>query len=249
MTVTYLGGITLGDAIPGLKDSLDIVGGALQTLRAAINANSALLQSGIDAVTGAMSDLEAAKDSFVGGPIGLANSKIDAAQGLLDEISSITDASAYLAAALAGIDAGRALIAGIAAPTYLSDQITAVNAGVDGLQGEANALVATADDMTDVTQLTAEQMAAVQNVKNAIDQAAQDALVGVVAYVEQISQLAASGIHALWYQGQLSSLGSEVDAALPETGLSGSTVVAGPLLVVDTANTAGLAALEAVFGA
>jgi|GEM_PF-4814286 len=249
MTVTYLGGITLAEAIPGLSESLGAVGGALTNLRDTIAANSALLQSGIDAVTGAMQDLESSKDAFVGGPIEAVNGKIDAAQGLLTSISSITDASAYLSAALAGIDAGRALLAGLVPSTYLADQVAAVNAGVDGLQGEADTLLGTADSMTDVTALTAEQMAAVQNVKNAIDLATATALSGVVAYVEQVSQLAASGIHAFWFVGALSSMGSEIDAALPDTGLGGSTVIAGPVLVVDTANTAGLAALEDVFGA
>jgi hypothetical protein len=64
VTTNYLGGLTLGQAIPGLLQSLTLVGDALQELRAAVNENSALIQSGIGAVSGAMSDLESAKDDL-----------------------------------------------------------------------------------------------------------------------------------------------------------------------------------------
>lgn len=250
MSVTYLGGGTLGDAIPGLGAALDKVGQALNALKAAVAANSAALQSGIDAVSGALSDLESAKDALTSGPIAAVNDKIDAAQDLLSNLAGIGDASAFLNQALAAIDAARDLIAGLIPANYLADQIAALNAGVDGLQNEANALIARADDMTDVTQLTAAQMAAVQNIKNALDNAVNDALAGAVAFAEQLSQLAASGVHTFWVNAEpLGDLAASLDAHLGDTGFGASTQVTGPLVIVDVANTEGLAAIGQVFGA
>ena len=40
----------------------------------------------------------------------------------------------------------------------------------------------------------------------------------------------------------------DVDAVLPQSGISGSTLVAGPVLVVTTGNTATLTALNSAFG-
>jgi hypothetical protein len=248
VTVTYLGGGTLGDAIPGLSEALDEVGKALQALKAAVDANSALLQSGIDAVSGALQDLENAKDALVSGPIQAVNDKIDAAQDYLASLANV-DPFGFLQAALAAIDAARALLESLIPANYLASLIEALNAGIDGLQGQANELIATADDMTDVTQLTAAQMAAIQAMKNALDAAANAALAGLVAFAEQLSQLAASGIHTFWAESEpLSDLGSSLQARLGDTGFDASTNVTGPILIVDVANTAGLAAMVQVFG-
>lgn len=249
MSLTYLGGGTLGDAIPGLGEALNQVGNALNALKAAIQANSDLLQSGIDTVSGALQSLEDAKDGLISGPIQAVNDKIDAAQDQLTALGNLTDASGFLNDALAAIDAARDLIAGLVPGNYLADQIAALNAGVDSLQNEANDLIGRADDMTDVTQLTAAQMAAIQNVKNALDDAVNDALAGVIAFAEQLSQLAASGVHTFYASAEpLNTLSSSLEAKLGDTGFDASTLVTGPIIIVDVANTAGLTAVGQVFG-
>jgi hypothetical protein len=248
MTTTYLGGTTLGQAIPGLLQSLGLVGSALVLLRDTVNNNSALLQSGIDGVTGAMSDLETAKDGFVAGPIQAVNDQVDTALAYLNSLSGL-DSSAFLTAALAAMDTGRSFVAGLLPDDYLAGVVSGVTGGVGAIQGQADTLVGTADDMTDVTQQTAAQAAALQAVKGALDTATVQALSGVVAYAEQLSQLAASGVHTFWYDGTLGAMGGDLDGALPASGLSSGSVIAGPVLVVDSANTTALAALQAVFGA
>lgn len=248
MTTEYLGGLTLGQAIPGLLQSLMLVGDALQMLRAAVNENSALIQSGIGAVSGAMSDLESAKDDLTNGPIAAINDQIDTAQGYLADLG-VADAGLFLSAALGAIDMGRTYVEGLLPDDYLANAIASVSGGIGAVQSQADGLIGTADDMSDVTQRTTEQMTAIQAVKNALDSASFQALTGVVAYAEQISQLAASGVHTFWYQGTLGAMGGDLDGALPASGLSSGSVIAGPVLVVDSDNTTALAALQAVFGA
>lgn len=249
MSVTYLGSLSLDLAIPGLKGSLDAVGGALNTLRSAVGAQMALLQTPLTALEGAVSDLDATKSAFISGPIDALNGQVESAQDALTAMSSLGDVGAFFASTLAAIDAGRAIVAALSPEAYVAQQIAGLNAGVDGLQGQLDGMVSGVDDMTDVSSVTSAQVAAIQSVKNAVDQAVTAALVGTIAYAEQLSQFAAPGVHAFWAAGgTLSGLGGEVAAAVPGTGMSGATVVAGPLLVVDATNTAALAALQAMFG-
>lgn len=248
MSATYLGGRTLGETIPGLAEALGAIGDALNKLRAAIEANSALMQSGLDALSGAISDLDAAKNAIIGVPFQAVQEQLTAVTGLLDELKTLTDASQFLNKALAAIDEAKNQLLALAPTDFLEKNINQVQSAVSDLGNKVSGFQDDIEDLTSVSNLTSEGLGALQNIKNAIDTANQEALAGVTAYAEQLSQLAASGIHAIWYSGQLSSLGSEVDAILPDTGIGASTFVTGPILVVDTANSGALSALQAIFG-
>src|SRR5690606_18129253 len=84
-------------------------------------------------------------------------------------------------------------------------------------------------------------------VSAALMAAVQAALGPLSAYASLAAQLAAPGAHAFTYEGQLSAMGTELDAATPAAGVAGSADVRGVLVFVESTNTAAVAGLEAAF--
>ena len=248
MTAVLLGDYTLGDAIPGVKDSLDKTGEALTALKGAVDTAAGTLTGAVNDLSNAVNDINDIKDETLAGPINELQGAVDTAQGALNDLLAITDADQYMAEILAQMDKAIALLQTLLPDDYLSEAINAVNSAVDAQQNRLDSALDDLQDLTDVTGEIDAVLDQINGVVNDLQNAANDAIGGIVAYVDQISEMLNSGVFVVSYEGALSSLGSEVDAVLPDTGIGGSTQVAGPLLIVKTSNTATLAALNSAFG-
>jgi hypothetical protein len=248
MTATLLGSFSLGDAIPGANDALDQAGTGLIALKGAVDGaldNLSLLQSTLD---GLANDLDGAKDDLLNGPIDEFQNAVDTAQQALDDLLAISDPNAYLGTIIAGLNDAIALLEGLSAPDYLSDSIAAVTAAVNGQQARLDALASTVSDLTDISDDVRAQTALLGEIRNTLQEAAFNAIDGIVAYTAMASELLNSGVYVVSYVGPLSSLGADVDAVLPGTGIGLSETVMGPLLITKTANAATVAAIKNVFG-
>lgn len=248
MTATYLGGGTLGDAVPGLQEELGKVGEALEALKGVVDSNIGKIGDVQDKINGAAGDLNDAKNDLTAGPLADLQNAVDTAQAGLDDLANVGDAGAWLTDIINKLDETKSFLEGLNSATHLQNMIDAVNAGVDGAQAKVDGMQDDLEQLTDVESLVEQQTALLGEVESALQDASNAAIGGVIAYTEQVSQLLNSGVHVVYFNGSLSALGSEVDGVLPDTGFDSSAQVAGPLLIVDIANTAAFNALKAAFG-
>lgn len=247
MTAVLLGQFTLGDAVPGLRDVLESTGQALQDLKGVVDAGIATLGLLENQINSLAQDLDSLKDDYLRGPIDELQSAVNAAQGLLNDVINQL-ASQYLSGILSKLDEAISLLRALSANDFLTDQIAAINSAIDGQQSKLNNLTSQLSTLTDIADDVAALTAPLGDLRNRLQTSANEAINGLIAYNEQLSQFLNSGVFVVRYNGPLSTLGSDVDAVLPNTGLDGFVEVAGPLLIVQTANTASLAALNAAFG-
>lgn len=248
MAIIYLGSLSLGDAIPGLKEALTAAGEGLRVARTAVDGAIGQLGSMVSQIQGVANDLESAKDSIVSTALAPALAAVSTAQGLLTDLNNITNPGDYVAALLSQIDAARALVAGLVPYDYLGDIIDGVSSSIAGLQSQALGYVGLGDDLTDLTDEVAGVLGNVTGVLNTLTDANAATLGALVAYSEMASALLNSGVHAFGYTGALSSLGSELDAATPATAVSGSATIGGVILLAKTSDGATVATLNNVFG-
>ena len=247
MTATLLGSYSLGDAIPGLKDALNAAGQGLQSLKGTVDSAIGTLNTLKGTIDGLASDLDSAKDGIVLGPVNELNDAIDTAQSLLSELLTL-NAPDYLSGAIAGLNAAVALLESLVASDYLNDAIAGVQGAINGQQARLDTLASNISDLTDIEDDVRLQTAALGSLANTLQTASNAVIGALVAYNQQVSEMLNTGVYVVAYTGPLSSLGSDVDGVLPGTGIGGSTNVSGPLLIVETANTSTLAALNNAFG-
>lgn len=248
MTATLIGSFALGDALPGLKDALEETGVALTTLKGVVDGAISTLSDLEAALDELASSVDSVKDDLIAGPVSEVQNAIDAAQTLLDDLDAITDPSLYLDGVIAQINDAIVSLEGLVPADYLADLIAGTNAGIDAQQLRLDANLAMVSDLTDIYDDVATYTAALGALESVLQDASDASIGGIVAYTEQMSELLNAGVYVVSYNGTLSALGSDVDGVLPGTGLGGSENVSGPLLIVQTSNTATLTALNNVFG-
>jgi hypothetical protein len=247
MTATLLGSYSLGDAIPGLKSALSTTGQALQSIRGTVDSAIDSLGTLRSALNTVATEVDSTKNALTAGPVDEVNDAIDTAQDLLSNLLTL-DAADYLSDTIAGLNSAIALIGGLTASTFLADAISGVEGAIDGQQTRLDSLVEDVNSLTDIADDVRTRAAALGVLANTLQAASDNAVSALVAYNQQISEMLNTGVYVVAYNGALSSLGTEVDAVLPDTGVGSSTNVAGPLLIVESSNTAALAALNNAFG-
>ncbi len=249
MTATYLGGGSIADVIPGLADVLVLAGEGLRDARTAVD--GAIGQLGVisSALSGAAGQIEGAKDGLVNSALAPITAQITSAQNYLSSLGAIGDPSAYLLGVLAGIDQARALIAALSGSAYLSQLTNGVNAAIDGLEAQGASVVGDLDSLTDVTSQLGPVLGAISQLSTELTAANAATLGAMAAYTAMASAILNSGVHSFWYTGALDQLGTELDAATPQSGVSGSELIAGPILFAKTTDAATVATLQGIFGA
>lgn len=248
MTAVLIGSFNLGDAIPGLNDVLDKTGGGLQDLKSVVDTGLGTLTQVAGELDGLANDLDALKDDITGVPFQAAQDLLTTAQSYLEDLEKFSGAN-YLKSIQTQLTAASTALGLITdAAQYLGDQITAVNAGIATLQTNVNELQQNLDDLTSVADRTNLLTDRIRGLRDTLANASNEAVGVIAGYLEQASQLLNSGVYVVHYSGQLNSLGGEVDAVLPSTGVGGSELVTGPLLIVKTADSATLGAIKSAFG-
>lgn len=248
MTAILLGSFTLGDAIPGLTDVLDKTGQGLDTMRQAADTAIGAIGRAKDELDGLANQLDNIKSDLTSSALAPIYAALDAAQDLLSKLDAITNPADYLAGIIAQLDAAKAALLALIPADYVGDLIAGAQSAISSFEGNIRDLESQLNDLTDIAGIVADQTAFLNDIQDALGDALDATLGALAGYLDQMSQLLNSGVHVVSYNGQLSSLGSEVDAVLPGTGIGGSTFVAGPILIVKTADTATLSALNSVFG-
>lgn len=249
MSATYLGGGSVGQLLPGLSDALASTGDALQALQNAVNAVQSTLSAAVSALELAAASLDSATAALADSAVAPSIAALQTAQGALDDLSAIADPGAYLSAAIGALDAARATLEGLLPENYLQQAIDSVSAGIGGLQ---SSLAGVADDLAGAVAVGDDIGSATALARQAIgqlDDATAAAVSGLVSYAAMVSQLLNSGAHAFAYSGALSGLGSSLDAAAPDAGISGSQTIGGCLIFASTADAATVAAIGQIFGA
>jgi ABC-type transporter Mla subunit MlaD len=248
VTATLIGSFSLGDSIPGLSDTLDTVGNGLAELKSSVDSVTGEIGNLASTINGLAASVDAATAELVAGPFGAARDQLDQIKGSLERLNNVPDATAYLAGITASLAEAIDLLNGLVPDDYLADQIAAVQGAIDNTEAALDDFENTLKDLTAISDDIRKQTALLNDLDRALSDAADAAIEPLAAYTEQVSQLLNSGVSVVHYTGSLSSLGGEVDAVLPGSGIGSSEQVTAPLLVVQTANTATLAALKDVFG-
>jgi hypothetical protein len=248
MTATLIGELTLGDAVPGIRDALVTVGDGLRALKAVTDAQIGLIRSAQSEINGLAADLDAAKSDLISGPLDEFQAAVDAAQGALDDLVAIADAPAWLTGLIGQLDAARALLVSLDPSSHLADMIAAVQGGVNGAQARLDSLAATLDSMTDISGLVSAQTAALGLIADALSAASTAAIGALAAYAEQVSQLLASGVAVVHFVGTTGNFGGEVDSAIAGSSLSPAGASTGLAMLVSATNPTTVANFKALFG-
>jgi hypothetical protein len=214
----------------------------VDTAISGLSAASSLLSS-------AAAQIETEKDALAGTVLNPINDAISAANGLLSQLNAIVDPNAYLNAALAAINAAALSLAGLGGAAYLAQSLAGANAGLASFTSSYNSAVADVDALTNAANYLGPVLDQINTVSSALSAANAATLGAMVTYTTMLSGLANSGVHAFWYDGPISNLGSELDAASGASGVFGSATIGGPILFCKTADATTLATLETIFGA
>ena len=150
--------------------------------------------------------------------------------GLLTGLASV---EASLGLSLPSVQLGLQVDANLAISAGLSLKIEAIDLQLEALVSINVALVA-----------IVQALLAIQVALSAAISAVASAL---TLYVSMTATLATAGAYCVLYDGPLSGLGAAVDLVTPSTGLSGSTVIRCPLIIVQTADLPAYNGLNAVF--
>lgn len=248
MTVIYLGSRSIGESIPGLTDALATTGEAVRYLRR--EADGAIGQIGVAVglLTSAISDIESAKDGLLANARDPVSAAFSTANSLLNQLQNMLDPNLYLSNLIASLGMLAAQLNLLSGAAYLSQQIAGVQAGINSFQAQLAALDAEFDTATNGMTYIGDALAKVTEVSSAL-YAANAATLGALAnYTAMLSGLANSGVHAFGYTGAIGSLGAELDAATPASGVSGGAEIGGVILFAKTADATTLSTLESIFG-
>lgn len=247
MTAVLIGEFTLGEAIPGLSEWFNTTGVGLQGLASSVSNQLGVISSIADDIDGLADDLNDAVDNIIAGPLGTVKDAASVAQSALDALRLITDASAYLSGIIQSLNDVATDLALLDPTQYLTDVINSTSAAVSSLEQAATNFSGYLSDITSVQNEFGIVSAALRGVESALQSALDAANSAIEVFLLGLDQLAHSGIYVVHYNGQLSSLGGEVGAVLPGTGIPGTEFVVGPLLIARTLDPASAAAIRAVF--
>jgi chromosome segregation ATPase len=248
MTAVLIGSFNLGDAIPGLNDSLDSAGQGLQNLKSAVDKGISDLNNIVSSIDSIARDLDASKDSYLNEPFQKARDLASTATSYLSELRKLSP-SQYLDDLSQQLQLTSDLLSGLTdIDKFLQDQISAVTASISALDQEVNDLQQQINDLTSISDRVGLVTGEARSLLGDLSSAANEATNVIAGYLEQASQLLNSGVYVVHYNGTLNALGGEVDAVLPSTGVAGTENVVGPLLIVKTADTATLTAIKSAFG-
>lgn len=232
MPGSYLGAVTIGGSVDGLDEALDEVGAALVALEAGVAAHMPCFDEAIAALATAHASI---RPPAIAAP----DANLTASASIAAQLPTF-DPLAYLQNLIAGL---QALLAQLAAldPTALLDAQISANAAL-GVQF-------TADIGSIDIQLSAllDISALLTACSVAIAAALAAAAAGIASYTSMSATLNTAGAHAFLYTGQLSGLGSGLDAVTPSSGIAASDSVQVTVQVVRQASTAAIAAQNAVF--
>jgi len=247
MAATYLGGMTLAEAVPGLTQALSTAGSALDQLHKTTSSVDEALGLIGSTIQGSANEVDSVKNDLTGSRLAKAQQLVDTTQAHLATLTDLLDAGPMLAKLVTDLG-GLLLYLQETNPTdWLQNNIASTVAAVDGFQGDVDSLHSQLQELTSVSAVVSQQLTQLGILRGALAQAIAAAIGGLSAYYSMMSALTAAGVHMFWYSGDLGSLGGSLDAATPGSGLSPSTAVNGPVLIVDAGHGTALAALQAVF--
>ena len=248
MTAIYLGSRTLGDAIPGLSDSLDTVGNGLDLIRDTVGAAVGQLNAITGQLQGLVDDYIDAVGDLAAAALAPALNLLQQARDYLDQLNAILDPNAYLGAVIAQVSSALALLQSLTGSDYLDNLLDGANAAISSAEALVNSITEPLGALNAISDGVASAIGALDDVVDNLQGALNDTLDAINTYVEQASQLLNAGVHAIEYTGNLDQMGSEIDSAALLSGLGPNTPVTGPLLFVASFDTATVAALKAAFG-
>lgn len=250
MTATYLGGFSVGESVSGAAQVLEQVGGALEGLRIAVQAElgrlgniASGLQAQIDALFSAkaairipaVADLEvqmqAAADMVAGFKI-----------QLLDPLAYINGLVTGIAQVAANIQAlippDKAITGQLAAAAALEVEFGLKIEAIDVKLALLDAIRAALSGVVTVAL----------NVQAALTAAVAGVASALTAYLTLAAKLdGAAGAHCLAFTGQLGDLSTDLDAELPSTGIASGTSVRAFAVVVEASDASTIEGFEAVF--
>lgn len=248
MTAELIGSFSLGDAIPGLAGTLSTVGAGLTAIVDAVNEVTGLLTALQVAINALASEIDSVSSDLIAGPFGQIQDQLTAISGALDTLEGIVDASAHIDTITAAINSTLSELAALDPSQYLTDQIGAVEAAKDAVQASVNGFQDSLSDMVSISDTIQSISSQLGELDRLLSGAASEALGPIAAFNEALSALLNTGVYVVHYSGALSSLGSEVGAVLPGTGIGTTEDITAPLLVTRSANTATTQALKDAFG-
>lgn len=251
MTAVLLGQFTLGDAVPGLKDALDAAGQGLQALKGVVDGALGTLGTIANNINSLASAIDAVKNDFLSDQVSALQDLIDSTQGLLGELQALPapQLALRLPNLIDDLTASLALLDALDPTQWANDQISGLQSAIDAQQDKLDAALAQVQDLTNIADDVAGLTSALTDLQDTLQNAADDAINGIVAYTEQLSEMLNDGVYVVSYTGTLGNLGSDVNSALSlATGLNSGDLVSGPMLIVKSSNTAALAAINGAFG-
>lgn len=150
----------------------------------------------------------------------------------LDVTLDLPSPAAYLADLMAGIATLQADLLALVPTVALSAQLAASLDLIAGLKLKLEGLDAALAPLTAAAET--------------LERAARLLADAVDAYTAFAADLAATGVHLFLYNGPLSRLGTELETeAIASSGLSGTTPVYAPLLLISTVDVAAIRAVNA----
>lgn len=249
MTTTYLGSMTLGAALP-LPASLSA------RLAAELDKLYQAIQGGIVAVDGLKSQLDYQASAVLDAKVSIrvpAVSDFEISLGAINaQIGAlsvqVTDPSLYLSTLTAGIAQCAANIAAISPPSVaISGQLGALTVAL----GNVSAKISAVDLQLELLDIVASALLSLSGICVTLSSHCAAVIATVASllaeYLTLENYFGASGVHLFTSTATVGTLGGELAAALPGTGLGAGTAIHGPVLIVETSNGSGMTAVDAVF--
>lgn len=251
MPVVYLGGHSVGGAIPGAASVLASVGGALEGLRSTVQAQLGAVQSAASSLSAQIDALTAAKAAIRIPAVTDFELQLGAALDLIDGFQvQVGDPITYINGLLSGLAQVSANLSALVPPDLaIVGQLAATQALAAQIELKIEAVdvqLAVLDGIVGVMSAIVSAVAGVQAALSAAAASVAGALSSYVALSAKIEGTA--GAHCFLYTGNLGDLGTAVDAiASGSTGIAVDVPVRVPIVVVRADDVATNEGIDAIF--